>query len=155
VTKSPNHAVHLTRCVWRVFSPLLLAIVLSVSWASQGAADVLDRVSEDLVISIDELGPRPTNIEMKVRQGIIFFYNATVDAPLTMELDFGENALTCFSSSTANLAFRDAKVLASTSPIPPGGFATTCFPALGRYTYTIFGLDRFPNGLKGQIEVTY
>jgi len=118
-------------------------------------AEVLDRIAEDLVIAVDELGPRPTNIEMKVRQGIIFFYNATQDSLLTLELDFGKYALTCFSSSTQNLAFRDSTTLASTRPIGPGGFATTCFPVVGTYAYTIHGLDKFPAGLKGTIDVTW
>lgn len=122
---------------------------------SIASADVLDRISEDLVIAIDDIGPRPMNIEMKVRAGIIFFYNGTQDSLLTLELDFGKYAMSCFSSSTNNLAFRDAQTLASTRPIAPGGFATTCFPAVGSYRYTIFGLERFPNGLKGLIDVTY
>ncbi len=141
--------------VWPVLARTFVAILLFGCFfvPVACAGDVLDRTSEDLVISIDERGPRPTNIEMKVRQGIIFFYNATQDSLLTLELDFGNNALTCFSSSTQNLAFKDSKTLASTRPIAPGGFATTCFPAVGNYPYTIFGLERFPKGLKGIIEV--
>lgn len=137
----------------RAFAFLALSLFICVPVVKAG--DVLNRVSEDLVIAIDDLGSRPTNIEMKVRQGIIFFYNATRGSLLTLELDFGKYALTCFSSSTENLAFRDSTTLASTSPIGPGGFATTCFPSVGTYTYTIYGLERFPKGLKGTIEVTW
>lgn len=143
------------RCVAFCSIGLGVLLTLCISSDLSFAGDVLDRLSEDLVISIDDLGPRPTNIEMKIRQGIIFFYNATNDSLLTLELDFGKHAMTCFSSSTDNLAFREGGVLASTRPIGPGGFGTTCFPTVGTYPYTIYGLERFPSGLKGIIEVTW
>ena len=135
------------------FTVALFSAVFTAVSSVQARADVLDRLSEDLVISIDELGPKPTNIDMKIRQGIIFFYNATSDSLLTLELDFGKYALSCFSSSTENMAFKDSTTLASTRPIGPGGFASTCFPTVGNYTYTVHGLERFPKGLKGTIEV--
>ena len=143
------------RCVSCCSIGLGALLTLCLSSTLSFAGDVLDRLSEDLVISIDDLGPRPTNIEMKIRQGIIFLYNATNDSLLTLELDFGKHAMTCFSSSTDNLAFREGGVLASTRPIGPGGFGTTCFPTVGTYPYTIYGLERFPSGLKGIIEVTW
>lgn len=111
-------------------------------------------VREDGVIEISDDGPRPRDLEMKIRQGILFFYNATKDSNLKFEIDFGKNAMVCYSSATPNLAFTTQGTLSSTRPVAPGNFASTCFPVVGTYAYRIFGLNGKNTPVEGKITVS-
>ena len=109
---------------------------------------------EDLVIEISDSGPMPKNLEMKIRQGILFFYNATTDSDLSLEIDFGKNAMVCYSSATPNLQFQGEGKLTSTRPIKPGNFASTCFPTFGTYPYRVSGIKGSSPSVTGQITVS-
>ena len=127
------------------FSNEVLADVAAKEWSG---------LREDGVIEISEQGPHPRDLEMRIRQGILFFYNATKDSKLTFEIDFGKNAMVCYSSATPNLAFKGEGKLTSTRPVLPGNFASTCFPVIGTYAYRIYGIQGQKGPVEGKITVS-
>lgn len=126
------------------FSNPLVGMVAGRAW--QGAR-------EDGMIEINDEGLMPRDLTMSVRQGILFFYNSTKDSPLKLEIDFGKNALVCYSSATPNLAFQGEGKLMSTRPLEPGNFASTCFPNIGTYAYRVTGVRGQKVPLEGVITV--
>ena len=108
---------------------------------------------EDAVIEISDKGLNPENLDMKVRQGILFFYNATKSSQIKFEIDFGKNKMACYSSATPNLAFTEDGKLASTRSVLPGNFASTCFPTIGTYAFRVFGVEGHKGPIQGKITV--
>ena len=111
--------------------------------------------NQDVLIEITDSGIQNPNLMMRVRQGVVFFMNNTSESLLTLEIDFGKNALACFSSATPNLKFADNGKLLSTRPIAPGSFASTCLPTLGTFPFTVYGLKKNGVGTTGMITVSY
>lgn len=148
---------YLQLCLLALVASIYPSIICAESSATPPAAEpstaerFIDHAA-DLVLEISDAGLVTPKLQMKMRQGMLFLYNNTEGALLTLDVDFGEKALSCFSSVTPNLEFK-GQHLVSTRPIPPGDFASTCFPGTGEYPLKVYGLSKFPGGVSGKIVV--
>lgn len=119
------------------------------------AEDAFKRASGgDVLIEVTDKGLSDSEVKMKVRQGMLFILNNTHDSLLTFEFDFGGAGPACYTSVTPNLEFKEGGKLVSTQPLQPGNFAASCFAELGEFTFTVYGLEKYPKGLKGKLIVT-
>ncbi len=130
----------------------------NLSFSSPMMEDIAKRewsgTREDGVVEVLDSGLSPQTLEMQIRQGILFFYNNTKDSKIKFEIDYGKNAMVCYSSATPNLAFKEGGKLVSTRPVEPGNFASTCFPNVGTYSYRVFGVNGSKAPLEGKIVVS-
>jgi hypothetical protein len=106
--------------------------------------------SQNQMIKITDSGLSISELRMKKDDRIVFFFNDTTDSLLTLELSYGTNTTHCTSE---NLKVGDGGRIASTTPIVPKDFASSCFHDLGSYPFTIYGLKNYPEGLKGSITI--
>lgn len=120
--------------------------------AARGA--MRDAPAGDVLIEITDIGLPTPFIRTRFRQGMMLFFNNSTSSLLTLDIEFGEKALTCFSSATPNLQFAEGGKLVSTRPIAPGNFASTCFPRPGSYGFTVYGVRGKEGGVRGMIEVS-
>jgi hypothetical protein len=139
-----------------LFLPSLLLLV--VLWlmpttddtaAEQAPTETLAESQNQLIKFTDE-GTPSNELRMKKDDRIVFFLNDTTDSLLTLEVSFGSLTTHC---SSENLRIGDNGLVASTIPIVPKDFASTCFHDAGTYPYTVFGLKKYPQGLKGTIII--
>lgn len=106
--------------------------------------------SQNQLIKITDDGTASNELRMKKDDRIVFFLNDTTDSLLTLEISFGNLTTHC---SSENLKIGDNGVVASTIPIVPKDFASTCFHDAGSYPYTVHGIKKFPQGLQGTIVI--
>ena len=138
------------------FLPSLLLcgvlLYMPTSGASEGEIPNPEQLpeSQNQIINISDEGLRPAQLTMKKEDSIAFFLNDSNDALVTLAINFGALATHC---SSGNLKIGDDGVIRSTKPVAPKDFASTCFHERGTYEYTVFGLSKDPQGVKGSIVV--
>ncbi len=139
-----------------IFLPSLLLcgvlLYMPTSGASEGATPNPDQLpeSQNQIINISEEGLQPAQLKMKKEDSIAFFLNDSNDALVTLAIDFGSLATHC---SSGNLKIGEDGVMRSTKPVAPKDFASTCFHERGTYEYTVYGIGKAPEGVKGSIVV--
>jgi hypothetical protein len=106
--------------------------------------------SKNQIIKLNDKGLSPQRLEMRLQDSIVFLLNDSSDSLLTVEIDFGKRHMHCAGSNTQ--AGSDGKIR-SIRPFGPRDFASTCFHEPGEYRYTVYGLERHPEGVTGTIIV--
>lgn len=140
---------------------LSLALLLAPLFAVEAPARAVDRTpraesfqalpeSKNQIIKLGQRGLDPEILRMRREDSIVFFFNNTDDALVSLEVDFGEHRSHCSSS---NMRLENAGKLRSTRPFGPNDFSSMCFHDAGRYAFTIYGLPSKPAGAKGEIIV--
>lgn len=138
-----------------VFIPSILLSAVLLYLPSQGTTEkpaepAVVPESQNQLIRLTDSGVEPTNIRMKKEDSIVFFLNQSESSLPTVEIDFHEHATHC---SSANLKIDDNGRIRSQKPIGPNDFASTCFHETGTYDFTVYGLAKKPEGIKGKIFV--
>jgi hypothetical protein len=133
---------------------LLFSASLCLASVSPAAAHDEDEASsigsKNRVISFSDQAVEPAVVKLPPSDSVIFFYNNTSDALVTLSVDFGEKRAHCASS---NMATGSAGVINSSTPYGPKEFATMCFHDTGSYPFTVYGLPKYPKGYRGTIVV--
>ncbi len=121
----------------------LLYIVMFLLFSPTAFAHEEDVKAEKEVMKITEKGMIPSSLSLKTLDASVFFVNATSDALITLETDFGKRRVHCASS---NMKYESSGRMRSTKPIGPKDFAIMCFPERGEYVVTAYGVrsDRKP-----------
>lgn len=142
--------VHILRSALFLFVALLVSPSASRATDREGFPSLSSAESSNVLISINDSGILPQTLEMNKADGLVFFFNDSADSLVTLSLDFGKHASHC---ATENLRIREDGVISSVLPIAPKDFAGTCFHDPGTYPFTVYGLKKAPQGLKGSIVV--
>lgn len=133
-------------------SLVLLGVLFYLPASSNGSPvdDASVPESKSQLIKLSDSGIEPANVTMNKQDSVAFFLNDSKEALVTVEINFGEHSTHCAS---ANMRAGENGLVRSTKPLGPNDFATTCFHESGTYEYTIYGLPKNPDGLKGAITV--
>ncbi len=116
----------------------------AISFAEDAAHDHEEQTAQTLpqsrnqVMKFTDKGVEPSALTLRPEDSIVFFLNKTSDSLVTMEIDYKEHITHCAGGI---LAVGKNGLLASTRPLEPGNFATTCFHEAGSYPVKIFGLN--------------
>lgn len=139
-----------------LFLPSFLLIIVlcflptyGTSNAQQVPSDAPQKNQSPMVRISDE-GLSPETLRMKKEDNLLFFLNDTTDSLITLSIQFGEHATHC---ATPNLKIAENGTVRSVQPIPPKDFANTCFHDPGTYPFTVYGLKRAPDGVKGTVVI--
>lgn len=102
-----------------------------------------------ITLEIPESGPASNLTLLPEEDSSVFFLNSTNTDIITLEVFFGDSKQHCW---TPNIEKKNG-YLRTREPLAPRDFALMCFPEKGKYPYKIFGLQKFPKGFAGVIEV--
>lgn len=106
--------------------------------------------SKSHVIVVDDNGLNPSTLRMSKDDKVAFFLNDSSESLITVTLNYNEHATHC---SSGNLKILDNGTIRSTEPIAPKDFAGSCFHDSGSYPFTVMGLKKQPEGIKGTIII--
>lgn len=131
---------------------VLLAVLFYLPASSSGTPveQAAMPESKSQLIKLTDVGIEPAQISMNKGDSVAFFLNDSKEALVTVEIDFRNHSTHCAS---ANMRAGDDGIVRSTKPLGPSDFATTCFHEAGNYNFTVFGLPKNPDGVKGTISV--
>jgi len=102
------------------------------------------------IITITDQGPSPLTLRMSKDDKMAFFLNDTSDSLLTVAVGYNEHATHC---SSGNMKISEDGSIRSTEPISPKDFAGSCFHDRGTYPFTVMGLKKQPQGIRGSIII--
>ena len=106
--------------------------------------------SKGHVITITDQGPSPLTVRMSKDDKMAFFLNDTSDSLLTVTVEYHEHSTHC---SSGNMKISEDGSIRSTEPISPKDFASSCFHDRGTYPFTVMGLKKQPQGIRGSIII--
>ncbi len=102
------------------------------------------------IVKVTPSGIVPHELNMQQSDSVVFFYNNTVDDLISLEIDFGKNAVHC---SAAVKIIKEPGLARTRKPFGPKEFASTCFHEKGRYPYKVFTSQKGKAPLSGTVIV--
>ena len=102
------------------------------------------------IIKVTSKGISPTELNMSQSDSVVFFYNATDDDLVSLEIDFGKNSVHC---SAAMKIVTEPGLTRTRKPFGPKEFASTCFHEKGRYPFKAFTSKKGASPYNGWVVV--
>lgn len=125
-----------------------IPFLISIAAAAPEAAKPME--SPDRIVRLTDDGIEPQPFVTKPDERLIFFLNDTPDSVTTLAVDFKGHNFHCATGPTEK---KDDGTILFKEPFGPSEFVATCFPEAGSYGFTVYGLKKGPDGVKGEITV--
>lgn len=125
---------------WRNFPSLCLIGLGLLTQTSIGFAELdpeIGPLAEGQIVRFTDRGVSRPKVILQEPGSSVFFLNDTSESLTAVEIDFGEHLSFCASGK---MRMDEAGVFRSMRPFAPRSFVAVCFPEVGSYPVTVFGL---------------
>ncbi len=143
-------------CRSKIRATAVSLLVAAASFATVARADGDDAPapglpeSKNQTMRLTDDGIEPSTLKLRPQDSVVFLLNDTTDSLLNFELNFGEHITHC---NGGILRAQEHGRVASTKPLEPRNFVTTCFHEKGSYPIVVYGMKKHPKGLTATIIV--